>query len=191
MRRSTHPLRLLWLAPLLLLAAVVPDVIGVLRGPAAVRPVCPADALIVMGAAQYDGTPSPALQRRLDEAASLYRAGCAPEIVVSGGKQVGDRSSEGEAGVQYLEGLGLPAGALEAESRARTSVENLAFSRELLRGSRVTIVTDDLHAFRSAWIARHLGLDAAVATVPVHRGRVRYVLREAFILTAYRLGVVR
>lgn len=186
-----HPLRLLWLAPLLLLAAVVPDVVGVLRGPPAANALCPADALLVMGAAQYDGRPSPVLQRRLDEAAALYEQGCAPLVIVSGGRQEGDRSSEGEAGVRYLARQGIPSEALVAETRARTSMENLTFSRPLLPSPNVVIVTDDLHAFRTAWIAKHLGLSARVAGVPVHHGRWAYAAREVFILTAYRLGVLQ
>ena len=186
-----NPLRLLWLAPLLLLATVVPDVIGVLRGPSRTAALCPADALVVMGAAQYDGRPSPALQRRLDEAVTLYREGCAPRVIVSGGRQEGDRSSEGEAGVRYLALQGIPPEALLAETRAHTSMENLTFSRALLDSPDVVIVTDDLHAFRTAWIAKHLGLDARVAGVPVHHGRLPYAAREVFILTAYRLGVLR
>ena len=191
MRRLTHPLRLLWLAPLLLLAAVVPDVLGVLKGPSQAEPLCPAQALLVMGAAQYDGRPSPVLQHRLDKAYELYREGCAARIVVSGGKQAGDRSSEGDAGVRYLVSKGVPAAALRAEPRATTSLENISFSMDLLGGRDVVIVTDDLHAFRTARLAKHLGLSARLATVPVRQGRAAYALREVSILTAYRLGVLR
>ena len=68
----------------------------------------PASAIIVMGAAQYDGVPSPDLQSRLNEALDLYREGLAPLIVVTGYKESGDRYTEAEAGGTYLEHHGVP-----------------------------------------------------------------------------------
>src|SRR4249919_2943843 len=61
-----------------------------------------ADAIVVLGAAQYDGNPSPVFQARLDHAAALYRAGVAPRIVTIGGGLSGDRTTEGAAGAAYL-----------------------------------------------------------------------------------------
>lgn len=152
---------------------------------------CPADSLVVMGAAQYDGVPSPAFARRLDRALELYRAGCAPRIVVTGGKQEGDRFTEGEAGVRYLAARGVPESALFSERKSRSSYQNLHFSEPLLRGRRILIVTDDLHAYRTGLLARHLGLDAEVTTVETHGPRLPYLLREAAGVTAYLLGVYR
>ena len=67
----------------------------------------PADAIVVLGAAQYDGEPSPIFQARLDHAAALYRDGVAPRIVTIGGGQTGDRTTEGAAGAAYLADLGI------------------------------------------------------------------------------------
>jgi uncharacterized SAM-binding protein YcdF (DUF218 family) len=152
---------------------------------------CPVDALLVMGAAQYNGQPSPAFRRRLDLAAELYGRGCAERIVVSGGRRAGDRFSEGEAGVAYLAGKGVPESDLLAETEATTSYQNVRNSLPLLAGSRVVIVTDDMHAFRSRWLARELGLAAEVAAVPVARGRLAYGGRELAGLLAHQTGYLR
>ncbi len=154
-------------------------------------PQCPADSLVVMGAAQYDGVPSPVFARRLDRALELYRAGCAPRIVVTGGKQEGDRFTEGETGVRYLAEQGVPEAALASERKSRSSYQNLRYSEPLLRGQRIIIVTDDLHAYRTKLLARHLGLDAEVAPVTTYGPRLPYLLREAAGVTAYLLGFYR
>lgn len=152
---------------------------------------CPADSLLVMGAAQYDGVPSPVFRRRLDLAFELYLSGCAPQIVVSGGRGAGDRFSEGEAGTRYLSSRGVPEGALVAETEAGTSYENVRNSAPLLQGHRVLIVTDDMHAFRSRWLAEKFGLDASVATVSTESGRLAYGGRELVGLLAYQVGYLR
>lgn len=152
---------------------------------------CPVDTLLVMGAAQYDGVPSPAFARRLDRALELYRTGCARRILVTGGKRPGDRFTEGEAGARYLAGRGVPETALLRETKSRSSFENLSFSRPLVAGERLLIVTDDLHAYRTRLLAQHLGLDAEVAPVVTHGPRLSYRLREAAGVTAYLLGFYR
>ena len=152
---------------------------------------CPVDTLLVMGAAQYDGVPSPVFARRLDKALELYRAGCAPRILVTGGNKPGDRFTEGEAGVRYLGEHGVPEHALLSETESRSSFQNLSFSRPLIAGDRLLIVTDDLHAPRTKLLAKHLGLEAEVATVPTHGPRLSYRLREVAGVTAYLLGFYR
>ena len=153
--------------------------------------LCPVDTLLVMGAAQYDGVPSPVFARRLDKALELYRAGCAPRILVTGGNRPGDRFTEGEAGVRYLGERGVPERALLNETESRSSFQNLSFSLPLVAGDRLLIVTDDLHAPRTRLLAKHLGLEAEVATVTTHGPRLSYRLREAAGVAAYLLGVYR
>jgi uncharacterized SAM-binding protein YcdF (DUF218 family) len=157
------------------------------RGPSG-PPDCRAETALVMGAAQYDGRPSPALARRLEVALELHRDGCVARIVVSGGARPGDRSSEGAAGVAWLRARGVPPEALAAETTARTSDENLTASRPLLGEGRVLIVTDELHAWRSLWLARRAGLSASAAAAPVPSGRLRYAARELAAMAAYRVG---
>jgi vancomycin permeability regulator SanA len=152
---------------------------------------CTAQTVLVMGAAQYDGRPSPAFQRRLDKAHDLYEQGCASSIIVTGGKRIGDRFSEGEAGVKYLAALGVPKDALQSETRSVSSFENLELSRPLLTTKNLTIVTDDLHAYRTQYLARKLGYSAELKTVFNPYKRFAYGLRELILLMAYHLGIVR
>jgi uncharacterized SAM-binding protein YcdF (DUF218 family) len=175
-------------APLLLVALLSVDLAGIVLGPPG-GPDCDADVALVMGAAQYDGRPSPAFERRLQEALALHETGCVARIVVSGGARPGDRSSEGASGVAWLRARGVPEKALAAETTARTSAENLAASRELLGEGPVVIVTDRPHAWRSLWLARRTGLTASAAVAPVRSGRLRYAARELTAMAAYRLGV--
>ena len=203
LRRTQHQVKRLHVAALLplLITLLVPTLFNILWYPTRARAVCPADTLLVMGAAQYNGTPSPAFKRRLDGALELYQMGCAPRIIVTGGKREGDRTTEGESGARYLQAQGVPEAALASETKSRTSFENLQFSLPLLRGdtgsqdtgsqNTVLIVTDDMHAYRSYWLAQHLGLDASVAPVETRGFGLRYALRELAGLTAYHLGWLR
>lgn len=188
--RPPRVVRLLALAPVLLIALAMADLVGIARGVSAV-PVCPSDVALVMGAAQYDGRPSPALERRLARALDLYERGCVGHVVVSGGAQPGDRSTEGRAGTEWLAARGVDRGDLTAEESARTSVENIRNSLSELRGRSVVIVSDDLHVWRATWLARREGLDASASAVRAGGDRIDYVLREWLAMTAYRLGVIR
>lgn len=190
-----QPLHLVWLAPVFLLLVLAQDAVAV-YGSAPIDALwperhCPADAIVVMGAAQYDGRPSPALERRLEGALALYRSGCAGMVVVSGGRREGDRYSEGEAGAAYLRSRGVPAGAIHVEEESRTSVENLRNVALEIGHVRFVVVTDDLHAHRTATVAKRLGLDVVLAPVRAEGGRTSYALREIGALLAYRLGVFR
>jgi uncharacterized SAM-binding protein YcdF (DUF218 family) len=152
---------------------------------------CTPQTVLVMGAAQYDGRPSPAFQRRLDKAHDLYEQGCASSIIVTGGKRLGDRFSEGESGVRYLASLGIPRTALQSETKSVSSFENLELSRPLLASKKLTIVTDDLHAYRTQYLAQKLGYKAELATVFNPYKRFAYALREMMMLMAYHLGIIR
>jgi uncharacterized SAM-binding protein YcdF (DUF218 family) len=126
----------------------------------------PSDAIVVLGAANYDCEPSPVLRQRLDHALDLYQGGTAPSIVVTGGKQAGDRCTEAAAGADYLRGEGVPDEALLLETQGRNSWESLAASARILAErdmTRVVLVTDGYHALRVQAIADELGLDAVVS----------------------------
>ncbi|MBK5331668.1 MAG: YdcF family protein [Ilumatobacteraceae bacterium] len=136
----------------------------------------PVDAIVVMGAAQYDGRPSPQLAARLDHAADLWSAGVAKVMVVTGGNQPGDRFTEAEASADYLIERGVPAEAILQESRGHSSYASLDGVATMLhqRGLfRVLLVSDPFHSLRSRLIAQELGLVAYVSptrTSPV-RGK--------------------
>lgn len=129
----------------------------------------PVDAIVVMGAAQYDGEPSPQLAARLDHVATLWPEGRAGLVVVTGGKRPGDRFTEAEASAAYLTERGVPASAIVLEDQGTSSYQSLRGVATLLqeRGlDEVLIVTDPYHALRSRLIAGDLGLDAHVSPTP-------------------------
>src|SRR5690349_9335465 len=92
----------------------------------------PADVIVVLGAAQYDGEPSGALRGRLDHAYALWRDGRAPFLLVTGGNQPGDRTTEGLTGFTYLRDQGVPEDAILVEVDARTTWESLSASRLIM-----------------------------------------------------------
>ena len=125
-----------------------------------------AEAIVVLGAAQYDCRPSPVLQQRLDHALGLYEGGTADTIVVTGGSQEGDRCTEATASANYLLAAGVPDANLLREVQGTNTWESLAASARILRNAGLTdvvLVTDGYHALRVQAIADELGLDASVS----------------------------
>ncbi len=125
--------------------------------------VAEGDAIVVLGAAQYDGRPSPVFERRLETALDLWAADAAPVIVTTGANQPGDSFTEGFAGFRYLREAGV------AEDRIIVVVDGgdtyeslLATANQLEANAPVVIVTDAYHARRSAEVADEVGLDATV-----------------------------
>ena len=152
------------------------------------------EAIVVLGAAHYDGRPSPVFQARLDHAANLYQQGLAPRVVVTGGQGSGDSVSEGWAGYRYLVGLGIPDDALQLETGGRTSYESLAASARFLSRDgidQVILVSDGWHLRRSVAIADEVGLDAvpspAVDSPYSADGARRQMIRESAGLAVGRL----
>ena len=128
-----------------------------------------ADAIVVLGAAQYDGRPSPQLAARLDHVVTLWEAEAAPWVVVTGGNQPGDRFTEASASLDYLVERGIPEAAILAEATGRSTHESLEAAAAMLLGRDlhdVVLVTDPYHAKRSQLIAGGFGLDAAVSSTP-------------------------
>jgi uncharacterized SAM-binding protein YcdF (DUF218 family) len=152
-----------------------------------------ADAIIVLGAAQYNGRPSPVLQGRLDHALTLYREGLAPTVVLTGGRRVGDRFTEATAGYNYLREHGMPDSALLKEVDGTTTWNSLqAVSRFLLPKGKdqVVLVTDGYHAMRAGAIADDLGFDASVSPSASHlstAGEARALGRETLAVSVGRL----
>ena len=133
-----------------------------------------AQAVIVLGAAQYDGRPSAVLRARLDHAADLWHKGIAPVVVVTGGKAEGDRFTESQAGANYLHTKGVPDEAILREATGRSSWESLSSAARFLRqrGIRdVVLVSDPFHAARIHGIAAELGLSSA--TSPTRTSPIR------------------
>jgi uncharacterized SAM-binding protein YcdF (DUF218 family) len=145
----------------------------------------PAGAILVMGAAQYDGVPSPDLKARLNEALSLYRNGYADVIVVTGGKEQGDAFTEAQAGARYLENKGVRTSAI-MEAGGDNTYENIEDAAAKLSNDKdrvVLVTTDPFHEDRSMAIASDMDLDPSptpTLTSPISGwSRVPFFLKEA------------
>ncbi len=154
-----------------------------------------ADAIVVLGAAQYNGDPSTVFAERLDHAAELYRAGVAPNIMTVGGNQAGDNFTEAESGRNYLIAAGIPVDSIVAVGTGNDTLVSLRAGAEILnsRGwSSLVLVTDPWHAYRAGLMAKDLGFAVQVSSVqrgPAASSGVAgpYLLRETFGTLFYRL----
>jgi uncharacterized SAM-binding protein YcdF (DUF218 family) len=129
----------------------------------------PSDAIIVMGAAQYDGRPSPQLAARLDHVVELWNDRVAPVVIVTGGNRPGDRFTEAEASSRYLVGAGVPADAIVEVGEGATTYESVEAAAPImveLRIESVALVTDPYHALRSRLIVEGEGFAVDVASTP-------------------------
>lgn len=121
----------------------------------------PAAAIVVLGAAQYVGHPSPVLKARLDHAVQLWRRGLAPKLVLTGGRGDGDTTSEAAVGRRYAIRQGVPDTAILVETRGRTTSQSMQgvatiMSRQPARS--VILVSDPFHMLRLEILARRFGL---------------------------------
>jgi uncharacterized SAM-binding protein YcdF (DUF218 family) len=155
-----------------------------------------ADAVVVLGAAQYAGRPSPILLARLQHAKNLYDQGVAEYIITGGGRQEGDQYTEADAGVRWLTSRGVPRDKVIAvgEGNDTLGTINAVAKKALDRGwSSAVIVSDPWHSLRARTMAHDAGLSAW--TSPTHTGPVvqtreiqaKYILRETGALLYYRI----
>lgn len=123
-------------------------------------------AAVVLGAAQYNGEPSPVLRSRLDTAAELYERGDVDLVVVTGGGQADDLTTEAKTGYDYLRESGIPDGRLRLEVQGASTYQSLAATARFLRQEAVVdvvLVTDRYHVKRSILIAEEVGLRPVVS----------------------------
>ncbi|MCC6928343.1 MAG: YdcF family protein [Gemmatimonadaceae bacterium] len=146
------------------------------------------DAIVVLGAAQYDGRPSPVLRARLDHALSLWKRGLAPRVILTGGKGAGDTTSEAAVGRVYMLRRGVPDTALLMENEGRSTAESLGGVARLAkrRGIEdIILVSDPFHMMRLQILAWRHGLHAVPSptlTSPISANRmesVGYILSES------------
>ena len=147
-----------------------------------------ADAIVVLGAAQYDGRPSPVLRARLDHAVSLWQQHLAPRLILTGGMGDGDTTSEAAVGRRYAVKHGVPDSVILMETRGRTtaeSVQRVAQMMDSLRRRDVILVSDPFHMLRLWILARRFGLapyTSPTRTSPISSSSVerwRYTLSES------------
>jgi uncharacterized SAM-binding protein YcdF (DUF218 family) len=157
----------------------------------------PADAIVVLGAAQYDGAPSPVFEARLRHAVDLFHRGIAPVLVVTGGKLPGDRTTEAAAARTYALANGVPDDAILVEDAGRTTLESLAAVGTMLRErglSSAVFVSDRTHMLRVLRIAGDQGLagfGSPTTTSPIETALVRRIdatIHEVGALGLYFLG---
>jgi uncharacterized SAM-binding protein YcdF (DUF218 family) len=129
----------------------------------------PVGAIVVLGAAQYVGRPSPVLRARLDHAIDLWRRDLAPIMIVTGGTGTGDTTSEAAVSQRYAIRNGVPASAILMENEGRTTSESMEGVAAIL-GSRsrrdVLLVSDPFHMLRLTILARRHGLEPYASPTP-------------------------
>ena len=127
------------------------------------------DAIVVMGAAQYDGVPSPLLASRLQHALDLWKQKQAPLIAVTGGKRPGDRFTEGDTSRRWLTDRGVPSTGIVVESSGRStweSIKNLAPLLTQANVHSVVVVSSSWHVQRTALSLEELGFRAHSSASP-------------------------
>ncbi len=154
----------------------------------------PADAIVVMGAAQYDGRPSPLFAARLDHAVDLYLAGLAPRLIVTGGKATGDRTTEAASARAYAIAHGVPADAILIEDQSRTTLESIRGVGQVLRDNGLKdalFVSDRPHMLRVLRMADDDGITgwgSPTQTSPIENDpprRVGAIVHELGALVRY------
>lgn len=148
----------------------------------------PSDAIVVLGAAQYMGRPSPVLKARLDHALELWHQGMAPHVILTGGKGAGDTTSEAAVGRLYMLRRGVPDSALLLENEGRSTDESLGGVAQLAMARHlndVILVSDPFHMMRLqilSWRHDLRAVPSPTKTSPISASRtesIAYILSES------------
>jgi len=200
---TNQPLRARWwVRALILLVGVVVLflVVTVARivETASQQQLHPADAIVVFGAAEYSGHPSPVLRARLDHALDLFHRGLAPVVITTGGAASDPNFSEGGVGRDYLMKHGIPERSLIAETQGRDTAESAVRVAVIMRANNLhscVAVSDAYHVFRIRKLLEHEGI-GPVYTAPrldtrPHSilQRVSAALREATSYLLWKIGI--
>jgi uncharacterized SAM-binding protein YcdF (DUF218 family) len=155
------------------------------------------DAIVVLGAAQFNGTPSDVFRARLEHAVELWKTGLASYFVVTGGKLPDDRTTEAATAMAYAIRHGVPKEAVLSEDRGRTTLESLEAVAALFREHKLTsalFVSDETHMLRVLRMGTDVGIEAwgsPTRTSPADRDparRQRSMIHELAGLAAYYVG---
>jgi uncharacterized SAM-binding protein YcdF (DUF218 family) len=195
-RRRSH--WFLWLASITAVAALVylgSICLRIVRE-ASLQQVQPADAIIVFGAAEYAGRPSPVYRARLDHAFDLFQKGVAPVVIVTGGAGDDPTFTEGGVGHDYLMRRGIPESELVAETQGADTAQSAERVAVIMRANhmrRGVAVSDEYHVFRIRQLLEHEGVQVQVAPRPDSRPRSAWqrclaVLREAISYIVWKVG---
>jgi uncharacterized SAM-binding protein YcdF (DUF218 family) len=157
----------------------------------------PADAIVVFGAAQYDGRPSPVFRARLDHAEQIFRKGLANVVITTGGSAADPKFSEGGVGHDYLMRKGIPESALIAETQASDTAESAERVSTIMRENHMTsclAVSDAYHMFRIRMLLVHQGLHVFLVPRPDSRPksvwlRTIALMKESTSYLLWRAGL--
>lgn len=156
----------------------------------------PADVILILGAAEYNGRPSPVLKARLDHGLELYRRELAPLILTTGGAGGDPMFTEGGVGRAYLIKQGVPAEAIIVEMEGETTMHSTAASAEIMRRMSLKsciVVSDGYHIFRAKRMleARGLQVYGSPRAIPAKAGWIDWWLysRQAFGYILWTLGI--
>jgi uncharacterized SAM-binding protein YcdF (DUF218 family) len=175
------------------LAAIIPSIVHDSRK----QELRPAEAIVVFGAAEYDGRPSPVFRARLDHANELFRKGLAPVVITTGGAAADPKYSEGGVGHDYLMRKGIPEAALIAETQASNTAESASRVAVIMRTNRMgtcIAVSDAYHMFRIRKLLEHERMQALLAPRPDSKPksagqRTLAIMRESFSYLLWRMGI--
>jgi uncharacterized SAM-binding protein YcdF (DUF218 family) len=156
----------------------------------------PADVILILGAAEYRGTPSPVLKARLDHGLELYKQGLAPRILTTGGAGGDPVFTEGEVGRDYLIRKGVPSEAIIIEPEGETTMQSTAAAAEIMRrmnlGSCI-VVSDGYHIFRVKKMLQFRGLNVYGSprpSVPKGTWREKWLfVRQSFAYLLWQIGI--
>lgn len=189
-----------WLGVPLLVAIPVVSFLAVTSArivhTAALQETHSADALVVFGAAEYSGRPSPVLRARLDHAFELYQKHLAPVVITTGGAAADPKFSEGGVGRNYLHRRGIPENALIAETQGSDTARSAQRVAVIMRANNLhscVAVSDAYHLYRIRKLLEHEGIRVYVSPRPDSVPRSRWmraeaVSREALSYLLWKIG---
>ena len=171
-------------------------VAGDIRRQSTVDEVRPADVILVLGAAEYRGKPSPVLEARLNHALFLYRQQWAPRILTTGGAGGDPTFTEGEVGRAYLSSHGIPSEAILTETQGSSTVESTVAAAEIMRRldlKSCIVVSDGYHIYRVKKMLESRGMDVFGSprpSAPRDTWRERWLyFRQAIAYGLWRIGI--
>ena len=187
----------LWALAALAVIAYVASICTGIELAASEQDTRPADAIVVFGAAEYSGHPSPVYRARLDHAFDLFQRKVAPVVITTGGAAADPTYSEGGVGHDYLMSRGIPDGSLIAETQASDTAQSAGRIAVIMRANHMhscVAVSDAYHVFRIRKLLEHQGIQVYVAPRPDSRphsawARTEAVLREAVSYALWKLHI--
>jgi uncharacterized SAM-binding protein YcdF (DUF218 family) len=182
------------------LAAELYSVAGEIRRQSTVDESRPVDVILVLGAAEYRGRPSPVLEARLNHALFLYLQGLAPRILTTGGSGGDPVFTEGEVGRAYLSRHGVPSEAIMVENEGESTVHSTAAAAEMMRRANLKsciVVSDGYHIYRVKKMLEFQGMDVYGSPRPVEPRADRreewrdawLYFRQAIAYDLWRIGI--